>query len=76
MSNQTIEGAFGLFKRGVVGSYHRLGIDHLDRYLGEFCWRYNPSRYPANAVQHHARQSGRSQAHAVQGIDQILRYLA
>lgn len=21
--------------------HHRLGIDHLDRYLGEFCWRYN-----------------------------------
>jgi transposase-like protein len=41
ISNQTIEGAFGLFKRGVVGSYHRLGVEHLDRYLGEFCWRYN-----------------------------------
>lgn len=41
VSNQTIEGAFGLFKRGVVGSYHRLGVEHLDRYLGEFCWRYN-----------------------------------
>jgi transposase-like protein len=41
VSNQTIEGAFGLFKRGIVGSYHRLGTEHLDRYLGEFCWRYN-----------------------------------
>ena len=41
VSNKTIEGAFGLFKRGVVGSYHRLGVEHLDRYLGEFCWRYN-----------------------------------
>jgi transposase-like protein len=41
VSNQTIEGAFSLFKRGVVGSYHRLGTEHLDRYLGEFCWRYN-----------------------------------
>jgi hypothetical protein len=41
ISNQSIEGAFGLFKRGVIGSYHRLGTEHLDRYLGEFCWRYN-----------------------------------
>jgi transposase-like protein len=41
VSNQTIEGAFSLFKRGLVGSYHKLGVEHLDRYLGEFCWRYN-----------------------------------
>ncbi len=41
LSNQTIEGVFSLFKRGVVGSYHQLGAEHLDRYLGEFCWRYN-----------------------------------
>jgi transposase-like protein len=40
-SNQTIEGVFSLFKRGIVGSYHKLGTEHLDRYLGEFCWRYN-----------------------------------
>ena len=41
VSNQTIEGAFSLFKRGVVGSYHKLSREHLDSYLGEFCWRYN-----------------------------------
>ena len=41
VSNQTIEGAFSLFKRGLVGSYHKLGTEHLDRYLGEFCWRFN-----------------------------------
>ena len=38
---QSIEGAFSLFKRGVVGSYHHLSEDHLDSYLGEFCWRFN-----------------------------------
>ncbi len=37
----TVEGAFSLFKRGIVGNYHRLSVDHLNRYLGEFCWRYN-----------------------------------
>jgi len=41
LSNQTIEGAFSLFKRGVIGSYHKLGIEHMDAYLGEFCWRQN-----------------------------------
>jgi len=41
LSNQTIEGAFSLFKRGVIGSYHKLGEEHLDAYLGEFCWRQN-----------------------------------
>lgn len=41
LSNQTIEGAFSLFKRGLVGLYHKLSGDHLDRYLGEFCWRFN-----------------------------------
>jgi len=44
VSNPTIEGAFSLFKRGVVGSYHKLGIEHMDAYLGEFCWRYNRRR--------------------------------
>jgi hypothetical protein len=41
VSNQTIEGAFSLFKRGIVGSYHKLGVEHMDAYLGEFCWRQN-----------------------------------
>lgn len=41
ISNPAIEGAFSLFKRGVVGQYHQLSSWHLDRYLGEFCYRYN-----------------------------------
>jgi transposase-like protein len=41
ISNQTIEGAFSLFKRGIIGSYHKLGVEHMDAYLGEFCWRFN-----------------------------------
>lgn len=45
VSNPTIEGAFSLFKRGVVGSYHKLGEEHMDAYLGEFCWRYNRRRH-------------------------------
>jgi hypothetical protein len=41
VTTKTIEGAFSLFKRGVIGSYQHLSVDHLDSYLGEFCWRYN-----------------------------------
>lgn len=38
---QTVESAFSLFKRGIMGSYHKLSKDHLDSYLQEFCWRFN-----------------------------------
>jgi len=41
LSTKTVEGAFSLFKRGVIGSYHHLTDDHLDSYLQEFCWCYN-----------------------------------
>jgi transposase-like protein len=41
LSNQTIEGVFSLFKRGLIGQYHQLSPWHLDRYLAEFCYRYN-----------------------------------
>ncbi|HZW94294.1 MAG TPA: IS1595 family transposase [Candidatus Eremiobacteraceae bacterium] len=41
LSTKTIDGAFSLFKRGVIGSFHHLSEDHLDSYLQEFCWRYN-----------------------------------
>ena len=37
----SIESAFGLFKRGVVGSFHQVSAKHLDRYLDEFEFRFN-----------------------------------
>jgi transposase-like protein len=37
----SIEGAFGLFKRSIVGSFHQVSVKHLDRYLDEFEFRYN-----------------------------------
>ena len=51
LSNRTIEGAFSLFKRGVVGSYHKLSEDHLDSYLQEFCWRFNRRHMQAEIFQ-------------------------
>jgi transposase-like protein len=36
-----IESAFSLFKRGVIGSFHKISIKHLHRYLSEFEARFN-----------------------------------
>ena len=32
---------FSLFKRGVIGQYHKLSAKHLQRYLTEFEYRFN-----------------------------------
>ncbi len=37
----TIESAFSLLKRGIMGSFHKVSIKHLHRYLGEFEYRFN-----------------------------------
>lgn len=37
----TIESAFSLLKRGIMGSFHHVSIKHLPRYLGEFEFRFN-----------------------------------
>ena len=37
----TIEGAWSLLKRGIVGSFHKISVKHLDRYLAEFDFRFN-----------------------------------
>ena len=37
----TVENAWSLFKRGIVGSYHKLSEKHIDAYLDEFEWRQN-----------------------------------
>lgn len=37
----TIESAFSLLKRGIIGSFHKISIKHLQRYLDEFSYRFN-----------------------------------
>jgi transposase-like protein len=39
----TVEGFFGILKRGINGVYHHVGQGHLWRYLDEFDYRYNLS---------------------------------
>ena len=41
-----VEGAFGLFKRAIVGSFHQVSHKHLDRYLDEFEFRFNNRKNP------------------------------
>jgi len=37
----TIEGFFSCLKRGLIGTYHYVGSQHLGRYATEFDFRYN-----------------------------------
>ena len=37
----TLEGWFSLLKRGLNGTYHHVSPQHLDRYIGEFQFRYS-----------------------------------
>lgn len=42
----TIESAFSLLRRGIIGQYHKLSIKHLQRYLNEFAYRFNRRNNP------------------------------
>jgi DNA-directed RNA polymerase subunit RPC12/RpoP len=37
----TIDGYWGLLKRGIIGSSHQVSVKHLHRYLSEFQFRWN-----------------------------------
>lgn len=37
----TIESYFSIFKRGVIGTFHHISAQHLQRYATEFDFRYN-----------------------------------
>jgi transposase-like protein len=37
----TAESFFALLKRGVMGSFHHISKQHLDRYCDEFCFRWD-----------------------------------
>ena len=37
----SIEGVWSLFKRSIVGAFHKVSAKHLDRYLDEMEWRFS-----------------------------------
>jgi transposase-like protein len=42
----SIESAFSLLKRGVIGQFHQISIKHLQKYLNEFSYRFNRRNDP------------------------------
>ncbi len=40
-TTNNVENFFGIFKKGMVGTYHFCGEQHLQRYLDEFSFRYS-----------------------------------
>jgi transposase-like protein len=41
VTTNAIESAFSLFKRGIVGAWHKVSVKHLPAYLQEMTWRFN-----------------------------------
>ncbi len=41
VTTNTVEGFFGIFKRGMTGVYQHCGEQHFQRYLDEFTFRYS-----------------------------------
>lgn len=37
----TIEGFWSIFKRGIVGSFHKISAKYMPLYVAEFQFRYN-----------------------------------
>jgi transposase-like protein len=37
----TVESAFSLLKRGIIGTWHKVSAKHLPAYLEEMCFRFN-----------------------------------
>ena len=37
----SIEGFWAMLKRGIIGQFHHVSRRHLQRYIDEFCFRYN-----------------------------------
>jgi transposase-like protein len=42
----TVESAFSLLKRGIVGTWHKISAKHLPAYLNEMTWRFNNRKNP------------------------------
>lgn len=44
--SNTIEGFWGIFKRGMIGIYNHTSKEHLSLYVNEFVYRYNMRKFP------------------------------
>jgi transposase-like protein len=57
ITTNSVEGFFGLLKRGINGVYHHVGQQHLHRYLSEFDFRYNSRKETDSMRTVHALKS-------------------
>jgi transposase-like protein len=57
ITTNSVEGFFGLLKRGINGVYHHVGQQHLHRYLTEFDFRYNSRKETDSIRTIHALKS-------------------
>ena len=42
----SIENVWSLFKRSIMGAFHKMSAKHMDRYLEELEWRFNNRKNP------------------------------
>lgn len=42
----SVESAFSLLKRGIIGTWHRISAKHLQAYLDEMTWRFENRKNP------------------------------
>ena len=57
ITTNSVEGFFGILKRGINGVYHHVGQQHLHRYLTEFDYRYNSRKETDSMRTIHALKS-------------------
>jgi transposase-like protein len=46
VNTNTVEGYFSLLKRSIIGTYHHISPQHMDRYLSELDFRYSRRHVP------------------------------
>ena len=46
LHTNTVESAFSLLKRGIVGTWHKVSAKHLQAYLDEMSWRFDNRKNP------------------------------